>query len=152
MHTRIPSILERIRWPLVRRTHPNYWTVLMVEVVVHVGLGISSCFGSHPSAVWKYFGGTLGLSLLGAFHILIAGWMVAGLYSYFMFTRIALLFSVTTYLLQACLLTGGIISAHLQGVTTAVEGPIYSFGLIMLSVAAFKEPLVPGRARQGMSR
>lgn len=140
-----------MRWPLVRSTHPNYFTVLVGELLVHSGLALAGLFGDHPSAIWYYLAGgqgrTVGLVATGMAHGVIAALMVAGLYRNWLWMRVALLSSVSVYLLQTSLLVAGIVRSYLDPTVphVSLESAFYGLGLILLSVAAYREPLVPGR-------
>lgn len=127
--------------------HPNYFTVLFGEIIVHLGLWLSAWFGPHNGIVWYFFGsGSTGMRLFGAAHLIVAIGMICGLYGKFSWTRLGLLFSVTVYLMQLCLLGAGVIrSWNTPGLPpSAMEGTVYTIGLILLSIAAYREPMTPG--------
>lgn len=135
--------------PGVRHTHPNFFTVLAGELLVHTGLGVAGIFGAHNSPIWYFldYFGSAGFYLLGGLHLAIAAMMLVGLYLCWSWMRTALLASVTLYILQTSFLVAGIIRTivdpHLP--QAAYEGAFYGIGLILLSTAAYKEPVVPGR-------
>lgn len=138
--------------PRVRYTHPNYFTVLVGETLVHAGLLGAAFYGTHGTPGWFYFQqlDLFGFSLVGVFgvlHGLIALAMVLGMYWRWALTRMALLFSVTVYLSATCLFVAAVIRGYAtpDAPLVPVEGIIYNLGLIMLSTAAYKEPLIPGR-------
>lgn len=136
-----------MRWPLVRSTHPNYFTVLTGELLVHVGLAVSGAFGAHNSPIWFYIQQYHGFAILGTAHAIIAVAMLVGFYRNWRVMRAALLLSVTVYLLQTGLLAAGIVRSLVDPLVqqVAFESFFYGLGLILLSAAAYREPLIPGR-------
>jgi hypothetical protein len=136
------TLLHRVLWPKVRLIQPNFHFILLGLVVIHIGLGFASILGSHQ-ALWYYFGGRRGLVALGVTHWFIAAMMITGVYWQFRWTRTGLLFSITLYLLQFCLFTAGEyrgLTTH--GVTVSVEESIWVLGLMLLSLASYRQPAV----------
>lgn len=136
------ALVPRVYW-----SHPNYAMVLLVEVIAHVGLAYAGWFGSHNAPIWYYFQGAHMLGVVAVAHAVIASLLLVGVYSRFGIVRVALLASVTVYTLQAAFLLSGVIRSYIdpQVERAALEGTIYAVGLILLSAAAYREPLVPGQ-------
>lgn len=138
--------------PHVRYTHPNYFTVLVGETLVHAGLFGAAFYGAHATPSWFYFNelhlaSISMVSVFGVLHGLIAVTMVLGMYWRWSLTRMALLFSVTVYLAATSLFAAAVVRGYATPdvPVVPVEGIIYNLGLIMLSTAAYKEPMVPGQ-------
>jgi hypothetical protein len=114
--------------------------ILAGMTAVHIALAFTNLFGYHPQ-LWHYFGGTVGLSAMGAGHLLIAAILIVGAYRDRLdCLRMGLLLSVTVYLVQLCLLLAGEARAIVLHVVPPVawEGPVYTAGLVLLSIAAYR--------------
>jgi hypothetical protein len=132
--------------PQVQTTHPNYALVLLGEFIVHAGLAAAALCGAHSSPVWFYLVQIGGLPALGLAHAVIAAVMVLGAYWRWRLMRLALLVSISVYTLQTAFLTAGIVRSYVDPSVprVAMESAFYGLGLVLLSLAAYREPLVPG--------
>jgi hypothetical protein len=129
----------------VASSHPNYATVLLALVVVHLGLGVSGLLGSHRAPIWDYVGGDPGVAVEGVVHLLLAAGVTFGAYHSERIMRIAVLASVTFYLSLSALFGLAVLVPILEGhgMVNASEGFFHHVGWAMLAIAAFKEPSTP---------
>jgi hypothetical protein len=127
----------------VRVLLPNFHGVLLGMTILHICLGAAALFGPH-NMLWHYFGGRPGLAGIAVMHWTVAAMIVVGAYTRFVITSTGLLFSFSLYLLQLCLFMAAIIHSISSGRAGMLifEGPINTVALMLLSLVAYRQPVV----------
>ncbi len=128
--------------PLLRLTHPNLYSMIVVLICMHFALALSSFLGPHTTPLWFYFGGRFPIVSLGVSHLLIAMTLIHGLRRRRSWIEVGLLASVTIFLLKLCLFTAAVIRSYVTpGVLDlSIEVPIITGGLLLLAVFAYRQP------------
>ncbi len=133
--------LNSLNWRCLAQTSPNFLWMLVGQLIVHVGVGLSALATDHVSPLWWYVQKLVPFTVLGAGHLIIAAMMLLGLTYRSSIGRAALLLSVFAYLLQVCLLLAGVVRACLSEAIPDLpfEAPVYSLGLVILSASSYWE-------------
>jgi hypothetical protein len=130
--------------PVIRYERPQYFAYLVGQIGVHILLSISGVLGKHQSSVWDWFGGQIGMHILGFMHLVIAVAMIYGTYGSYAVTRYSLIASLAIYIVSACFFLNAFLYPLITTgeATYSGEGIAYCAGLAWISATNYRHSRV----------